>query len=172
VDDRPQIIREDKAVSGHRRGECCFAARRLGPAEPSLICPPVFRPKLLWAAVAVAVAALAITACGTKKINADNSQPTSPVHQGAVLFHERCGGCHTLAAAATHGSATNVSQKERTDGPDLDFRKESVQDVLFAIRNGGFSGSIMPANVVVGPDAQKVAAFVSKYAGSKSTTAK
>ena len=89
-----------------------------------------------------------------------------------MLFHERCGGCHTLAAAATHGSATNVSQKERTDGPNLDFRKESVQDVLFAIRNGGFSGSIMPANVVVGPDAQKVAAFVSQYAGSKSAAAK
>jgi mono/diheme cytochrome c family protein len=129
----------------------------------------VFRPKTLWAAVVVAIAALAVSACGTKKIEADNSNPTSPVHQGAVLFHERCGGCHTLGAAATHGSATNVSQKERTDGPDLDFRKESVQDVLFAIRNGGFSGSIMPANVVVGQDAQKVAAFVSQYAGSKSS---
>jgi hypothetical protein len=44
--------------------------------------------------------------------------------------------------------------------------------VLFAIRNGGFSGSIMPANVVVGQDAQKVAAFVSQYAGSKSSLAK
>jgi len=127
---------------------------------------------MFWAALAVAIAALAITACGTKKINADNNDPSSPVHQGAVLFSERCGGCHTLGAAATHGSASNVSQKERTDGPDLDFRKESVQDVLFAIRNGGFSGSIMPANVVVGQDAQKVAAFVSKYAGSKSATSK
>jgi mono/diheme cytochrome c family protein len=146
--------------------------RRLGPPGQPLICAPVFRPKSLWVAVAAAAAAIAVTACGTEKINADNSQPQSPVHQGAVLFHERCGGCHTLAAAATHGSATNVSQKERTDGPDLDFRKESVQDVLFAIRNGGFSGSIMPANVVVGPDAQKVAAFVSQYAGSKSATAK
>jgi mono/diheme cytochrome c family protein len=132
----------------------------------------VFRPKLLMAAPAAVAAALVISACGTESINADNNNPSSPVHQGAVLFHERCGGCHTLNAAATHGSATNVSQKERTDGPDLDFRKESVQDVLFAIRNGGFSGSIMPANVVVGPDAQKVAAFVSKYAGSKSSTAK
>jgi mono/diheme cytochrome c family protein len=132
----------------------------------------VFRPRSLWVAVGVTAAALAVSACGTQKINADNSQPQSPVHQGAVLFHERCGGCHTLAAAATHGSATNVSQKERTDGPDLDFRKDTVQDVLFAIRNGGFSGSIMPANVVVGQDAQRVAAFVSKYSGSKSSTAK
>ncbi len=119
-------------------------------------------------------AALAIAACGTKTINADNSQPQGDVHQGAVLFQDRCGGCHTLGAAATHGSVPQgkVAQKERTDGPNLDYRKESVDDVLFAIRNGGFSGSIMPANVVVGADAQKVADFVSKYAGSKSAAAK
>jgi mono/diheme cytochrome c family protein len=132
----------------------------------------VCRPKPFWVVTAAAAAALAISACGTKKIEADNSQPTSPVHQGAVLFHERCGGCHTLSAAATHGSSINAFQKERTDGPNLDFRKETVRDVLFAIRNGGFSGSIMPANVVVGPDAQKVAAFVSRYAGSKSSVGK
>jgi mono/diheme cytochrome c family protein len=130
--------------------------------------PAVFRPKPFLIAGAVA-AVLAITACGTEKINADNSQPQSPVHTGAELFHERCGGCHTLKAAATQGSAVNVTHKERTDGPNLDYRKESVQDVLFAIRNGGFSGSIMPANVVVGTEAQAVAEFVSKYAGSKSS---
>ncbi|HEX6461422.1 MAG TPA: hypothetical protein VF032_21085 [Thermoleophilaceae bacterium] len=127
----------------------------------------MFRPKLLSAAVVAAATALLLSACGQEKINAANNNPSSPIHQGAVIFHERCGGCHTLAAAATHGSATNVSQKERTDGPVLDFRRETVQDVLFAIRNGGFSGSIMPANIVVGQDAQKVALFVAKYAGSK-----
>jgi hypothetical protein len=37
--------------------------------------------------------------------------------------------------------------------------------VLFAIRNGGFSGAIMPANVVVGADAQKIAAFLSACSG-------
>jgi mono/diheme cytochrome c family protein len=129
----------------------------------------VSRPKSLWVAVLCVATAAVVSACGTEKINADNSNPQSAAHQGAVLFHERCGGCHTLKAAATHGSAENVAHKERTDGPNLDFRKESVQDVLFAIRNGGFSGSIMPANVVVGPDAQKVAEFVSKYAGSKAS---
>jgi hypothetical protein len=44
-------------------------------------------------------------------------------------------------------------------------RKESRDDVLFAIRNGGFSGGIMPANVVVGEDAEAVADFLSKYSG-------
>ena len=42
------------------------------------------------------------------------------------------------------------------------------EDVLYAIRNGGFSGAIMPANVVVGSDAQDVALFLERYAGSKS----
>jgi mono/diheme cytochrome c family protein len=135
--------------------------------------PAVLRPKpFLLAGAAAAV--LAVAACGSEKINADNSQPQSPVHQGAELFHERCGGCHTLKAAATQGSAPQgqVAHKERTDGPNLDYRKETVQDVLFAIRNGGFSGSIMPANVVVGTEAQQVAEFVSKYAGSKSAANK
>jgi hypothetical protein len=38
-------------------------------------------------------------------------------------------------------------------------------DVLFAIRNGGFSGAIMPANVVTGRQADEVADFLDKYSG-------
>jgi hypothetical protein len=40
-----------------------------------------------------------------------------------------------------------------------------VSRVLYAIENGGFSGAIMPQNVVVGQDAVDVAEFVAKYAG-------
>ena len=40
--------------------------------------------------------------------------------------------------------------------------------MLYAIRNGGFSGAIMPQNIVVGEDAQAVAEFVAKYSGSAS----
>ena len=55
---------------------------------------------------------------------------------------------------------------ERTNGPNFNVRSEdNKQDVLFAIRNGGFSGAIMPANIVVGADAQKVAEFLVKYSG-------
>ncbi len=39
--------------------------------------------------------------------------------------------------------------------------------MLFAIRNGGFSGAIMPANIVVGEDAEKIADFLSKYSGGR-----
>ena len=85
-----------------------------------------------------------------------------PAHRGAVLFSERCSGCHTLKAAGTQGTANRAL---RVQGPNLDQREESVDDVLFAIRNGGFSGAIMPANIVVGDSADKVAEFLDKYSG-------
>jgi mono/diheme cytochrome c family protein len=87
-----------------------------------------------------------------------------PDFEGAQLFAERCSGCHTLSAAGTQGTA---NRSERVQGPDLDLRTETVEDVIYAIRNGGFSGAIMPQNIVVGEDAEKVAAFVAKYAGQK-----
>ncbi len=123
------------------------------------------RRKRTFALCLVAVAGLA--ACG-KSIEVPKSEPV--VHQGAVLFNQRCGGCHTFDAAATSGSKSKREVKggERTNGPNFNVRKEKKQDVLFAIRNGGFSGAIMPANIVVGQDAQNVADFVSKYAGQQS----
>ncbi len=39
--------------------------------------------------------------------------------------------------------------------------------MLFAIRNGGFSGQIMPANIAVGRDAELIADFLSKYSGQE-----
>jgi hypothetical protein len=38
-----------------------------------------------------------------------------------------------------------------------------MPDALYAIRNGGFSGAIMPANI--GRQAKRVAAFVARYSG-------
>ena len=48
------------------------------------------------------------------------------------------------------------------------MRKEEVDQVLYAIRNGGFSGAIMPENMLVGREAQLVADFLAKYSGRKS----
>ena len=50
--------------------------------------------------------------------------------------------------------------------PNFDQRCERpVARVLYAIQNGGFSGAIMPQNVVVGQDAIEVAKFVATYSG-------
>ncbi|HEX6154245.1 MAG TPA: hypothetical protein VFZ19_12060, partial [Solirubrobacterales bacterium] len=50
-------------------------------------------------------------------------------------------------------------------------RRETKEQVLYAIRNGGFSGAIMPQNIVVGEEAEEVAKFVAKYAGSEAEDA-
>ncbi len=115
----------------------------------------------------LATAALSafVAACSTEKISVT---PNDPTHGGAVLFSQRCSGCHTLAYAATHGSAANVRSAQANNGPNFDVRCERpIARVLYAIENGGFSGAIMPQNIVVGSDAKAVANFVSKYAGRK-----
>jgi mono/diheme cytochrome c family protein len=128
----------------------------------------VTRRKRSFIAALLAVSALA--ACG-KSIKVPASE--TRLHEGAVLFNLRCSGCHTLDAAAASGSKSkrDVKGGERTNGPNFNTRHEKKQDVLFAVRNGGFSGAIMPANIVVGDDAEKVAEFLEKYSG-KATPAK
>ncbi|HEX2359939.1 MAG TPA: cytochrome c [Solirubrobacterales bacterium] len=112
--------------------------------------------------ISVAALAAALTACGSQGVDV-SADASTEVKAGAELFAERCGGCHTLQAAGTQGTA---NRSERTQGPNLDQRKETYEDALFAIRNGGFSGAIMPQNIVVGEDAEAVARFVEEYSGS------
>jgi mono/diheme cytochrome c family protein len=126
------------------------------------------RRKLLLIAV-VPAAGGAIAACGTQKVDLAKSDPN---YRGAEIFSQRCGGCHTLKAAGTEGSATKKNDRERIDGPNLNVRKEQVDEVLYAIRNGGFSGALMPQNIVTGEEAKQVAAFVAKYAGRQRKTPK
>ena len=109
----------------------------------------------------VVAAALGLSACGFGEENISVSKD-DPSYNGAVLFATHCSGCHTLSAAGTQGSG---NRGERTQGPNLNQRTESYDDALFAIQNGGFSGAIMPQNIVVGKDAEALARFVAKYAG-------
>jgi mono/diheme cytochrome c family protein len=122
----------------------------------------------LLLACSLAAAAAAVSGCGEGR-QFDPPKSDTALRNGAELFHERCGGCHTLAAADARGSKPSgeVAAGERTNGPNFDVRKENREDVLYAIRNGGFSGGIMPSNIVVGKDAEDVALFLERYAGSK-----
>jgi mono/diheme cytochrome c family protein len=110
---------------------------------------------------AVFAAALAFSACGSEGIQVAEDDSN---YEGAQLFAERCSGCHTLDAAGSRGSANRAL---RNQGPNLDDRAESYEDVLFAIRNGGFSGAIMPQNIVVGDEAEAVARFVEAESGGE-----
>jgi mono/diheme cytochrome c family protein len=125
------------------------------------------------AALAPPLAALALAAvapgCG-ETTEVAQGDPAA-IKRGAQLFQERCSGCHTLDAAGAQGSKPERAPTkggERTNGPNFNSRPETGDTVLYAIRNGGFSGAIMPANIVVGRDAEDVAAFVAKYAGKGS----
>jgi mono/diheme cytochrome c family protein len=114
--------------------------------------------------LALLACSTALGACGSQGISIAK---TSLYYKGAVLFRDHCSGCHTLAVVGAEGSATEISNRVKTNGPNFNIRKENVEQVLYAIRNGGFSGAIMPENVVVGEDAQAVANFLAKYSGLK-----
>jgi mono/diheme cytochrome c family protein len=110
------------------------------------------------------VAALLAVGCGSQQIDLDKGE-SQEVGNGAALFSEHCSGCHSLDMVGAEGSSISAQDKEHTDGPNFNDRREDVNSVLYAIRNGGFSGAIMPENIVTGQEAQDVAEFVAKYAG-------
>src|SRR4051812_46553595 len=119
------------------------------------------------AATAIVAAGLVATACGSEGIDQKGLDDQPNVSNGAKLFPARCAGCHTLDIDGAQGGATRVHDRERPDGPNFNVRRETTDSVLYAIRNGGFSGAIMPENIVVGREANDVAAFLSKYAGGE-----
>ena len=128
-----------------------------------MICARMASPAQIARTVAVgAAAALMISACGSQGINVAK---TSPYRTGAELFATHCSGCHTLALVGAEGSASSVQGRLRTNGPNFNYRREGYACVLYAIENGGFSGQIMPQDIVVGSDATAIARFLAKYAG-------
>jgi mono/diheme cytochrome c family protein len=120
------------------------------------------RAKIAARTILLLACAAILGACGSQGIQVSKA---SPNYHGAVLFRDHCSGCHTLAAVGAQGSASNIKNRVRTNGPNFNIRKENAEQVLFAIRNGGFSGAIMPQNIVLGGDAQAVASFLAQYSG-------
>jgi mono/diheme cytochrome c family protein len=126
------------------------------------------RPVLVLAALTIAAG----SAIGCGQESNDVKQPDVKIagvpaqyEPGAKLFVERCSGCHTLGIVGAEGGALKVKDRERVDGPNFNVRREDKNSILYAIRNGGFSGAIMPQDIVVGQEAEQVADFLAKYAG-------
>jgi mono/diheme cytochrome c family protein len=122
------------------------------------------RAKIAAAASVLGLATVGISGCGSSGIKLAK---TDPNYGGAQLFLGHCSGCHTLAQVGAEGSADQLGDRQKINGPNFNTRPETVAQVLYAIENGGFTGAIMPQNVVVGADAQAVARFLSKYAGAE-----
>jgi mono/diheme cytochrome c family protein len=129
-----------------------------------MLCRLMRRPLLLLALPVVAAFAVA---CGSEEVDVAKD---SPNHTGAEIFHQRCAACHSLDVAGAQGSAVVANKREYKDGPNFDQRKEQVDGILYAIRNGGFSSGPMPQDIVVGEDAEKVARFVAQYSGKQAKT--
>jgi mono/diheme cytochrome c family protein len=83
--------------------------------------------------------------------------PAPPRAQTAAeLFGHSCGSCHTLRAARTTAPI----------GPDLDALRPDAARVRRAIRSGSLDGT-MPAGLLTGRDAERVARYVGRVAGRK-----
>jgi cbb3-type cytochrome c oxidase subunit III len=114
------------------------------------------------ALLALATALLA-AGCGTGGISKGGD-----ADQGKKLFLDKCGGCHALADAGTHG----------TSGPDLDdafgpsrkqgFKDETIQQVVK--QQIDLAVPPMPQDLVTGADADAVAAYVAGVAGKPTTS--
>ena len=124
--------------------------------------------RLILLALLLVSAAGVLSACGSDSVDVP-SDASASVQNGAKLFAARCSGCHSMDIAGAQGSATKVSDRERVDGPNLNKRKVCYANALYALRNGGASGAIMPANIVVGQQAKDVAAFIDEYSGKSAS---
>ena len=98
---------------------------RVTDRDPIMIWRPMNRRLrvLLLGLAAVLVAVLA-SACGTQNINVPNTAADAAVHHGAVLFNQRCSGCHSLNYAAANGSASNPRIAQANSGPNFNVRCE------------------------------------------------
>lgn len=82
---------------------------------------------------------------------------TASEQRGKDLFRQTCASCHSLAAVNARG----------VTGPSLDQIGEVTPErIVNAIENGGTGQNLMPAGLLEGEDAQDVAEYVSKVAGS------
>jgi cytochrome c oxidase subunit 1 len=117
---------------------------------------------LLLASAVIAVSAIVANEKDAGEQPAKPALAAAPAAGGAAaaagqqLFATKCGTCHALSAAGTEGRV----------GPNLDdLAPLDVQRVEAAITSGGTGSGAMPKDIVVGKDAQQVAAYVAEVAG-------
>jgi mono/diheme cytochrome c family protein len=84
---------------------------------------------------------------------------------GKDLFANNCGACHTLAAAGTDGVVgPDLDDRLVTSGVNSSEQFEGIYTRVLAAVDCGRSGR-MPQQILLGEEAQQVAAFVAAYAG-------
>ena len=102
--------------------------------------------------------ALVAGGCGTVG-RATGGDPS----QGEQLFTQKCGSCHTLAAAGTSGTiGPNLDEAFKYDR-EQKFKESSIADIVRG--QIAYAAKPMPRNLVTGDDADSVARYVAANAG-------
>ena len=93
---------------------------------------------------------------------------------GEALFKEKCGSCHTLAAAGTQGKVgpnlDDAFRHSRSDDPGQGFSESTIRDLVrgqiaYPVEEPPTGEPGMPADLVTGEDADQVASYVASVAG-------
>ena len=87
---------------------------------------------------------------GSEPVTASGGTPQNVDPEAVSLFQANCAQCHTLAVAGAKGQV----------GPVLDDLSYKPDRVLKAIRLGGRGSGAMPAGLLSGTQAQRVAKLV------------
>jgi cbb3-type cytochrome c oxidase subunit III len=112
-------------------------------------------------AVFALAAALLAGGCGTGGIS-----KAGDTDRGKKLFLDKCGGCHTLSAAGTHGNQGPNLDDAFAYGRQQGFKPVTIEQV---VRDQiELAVPPMPQNLVKGSDADAVAAYVALVAGNPS----
>ncbi len=118
--------------------------------------------------IVVAALAAALVAAGC------DATEDADVERGRALFQSKCGTCHALAQAGTSavvGPDLDASfAQARADGMDNDTIEGVVQTQIESPRYieqnaANYDKVFMPADLVVGQDAEDVATYVASVAG-------
>jgi mono/diheme cytochrome c family protein len=89
-------------------------------------------------------------------------------NQGRKLFlgEGKCGGCHTLKGAPSSGQiGPNLDEAFRQDKAE-GYEQSTIENVVLDQIRFPREGSVMPADLVEGDDAEDVAAFVARCAAA------
>ena len=120
------------------------------------------------------IGAVAVALIGGAAFAGCDSSENADVVRGRALFQAKCGTCHALAEAgtsATVGPDLDASfAQARADGMDSDTVEGVVQTQIasprFVSENAeNYEQVYMPADIVVGQDAEDVSTYVASVAG-------
>ena len=118
---------------------------------------PIIAFLVVFAAFALALPIWAISKEGAG--SASPEQVAASDESAKLLFQQSCGACHTLARAGTDG-VVGPDLDDLLAGVDAAGNEPRVEAAIIEGRQG-----VMPASILQGADATKVAEFVAGVAG-------